>query len=384
MNFKTDYLVAIAFAFIATSPLISLFFDKIIFIQVLAVLILVLVTIGKLPVIYIKKHGYPFFYFGLLSFLYGLLTLSIFWSVYEVEYMGSLQELTVLFLLSFIALLVVNKKTVEYFTYIVIFISILTSLYLLTLYMQLGSVNIYKIVEDYLIVSRTIGFGLVLSFSFFISRENRYKKILFGIVILLFISLILSFGRGALLSSLFIIILITLVRYMKIKRLIKFEIAKGLLLFFSAFLVLITIGFILLSYNEYAFDRMSKIFSSSGSDLGGRELLWSNTIDAIKDRPIIGYGIGTSGVTSRGSADYYPHNLFLQIWSDGGVFSFLTLLLLVVIPIFRSLKKAKVKFEHLPILALFIFYVLEYSKSTNFYDARIFFVVGLMVLIKMK
>lgn len=81
---------------------------------------------------------------------------------------------------------------------------------------------------------------------------------------------------------------------------------------------------------------------------------------------------------------YYPHNLFLQAWLDGGIVAFLLLFGLVLFPFLLALWHLFA--GHLqsnawiPGLGLFLFLVLEYSKSINFYSGRLLFVMGIVAV----
>jgi hypothetical protein len=73
--------------------------------------------------------------------------------------------------------------------------------------------------------------------------------------------------------------------------------------------------------------------------------------------------------------------LFLQAWLDGGVVAVLLLFGLVLFPfalVVWHLSAGRLQSNAwIPGLGLFLFLVLEYSKSINFYAARLLLVLGI-------
>jgi O-antigen ligase len=128
--------------------------------------------------------------------------------------------------------------------------------------------------------------------------------------------------------------------------------------------------------------RLRRLVSGSELEAGGRGALWTTSIENIVQSPITGYGLGTSGIMAGAHEAHYPHNLFLQVWLDGGIISFLLLLGLVVFPFLYALWqliRGRLPSNHWIVYpALFLFLFLEYSKSSNFYTGRFLLVTGIV------
>lgn len=81
------------------------------------------------------------------------------------------------------------------------------------------------------------------------------------------------------------------------------------------------------------------------TSIGMRLVLWKNTIDMIKERPILGTGAGSfsmryaemvDGIDNwRGEVSDDPHNQYLHIWAEYGIFALLVFLVFLMICSFR-------------------------------------------------
>lgn len=80
-----------------------------------------------------------------------------------------------------------------------------------------------------------------------------------------------------------------------------------------------------------------------------RLLLWGNSIELIKQKPIIGHGLGsyqnkTIPLESKQRIAWriskYPHNDFLQTYAETGIIGFLSLLILLILVGLKSLRLA--------------------------------------------
>ena len=71
----------------------------------------------------------------------------------------------------------------------------------------------------------------------------------------------------------------------------------------------------------------------------GRTELWSGTLDKIRDRPILGWGLNQFGASgpSKPQQFFHPHNFPLQIMFSGGIVS----VVLVVLMFFPALRQWK-------------------------------------------
>ena len=131
--------------------------------------------------------------------------------------------------------------------------------------------------------------------------------------------------------------------------------------------------------------RLLRMLSGNELEEGGRGAMWREALGYIQDSPFLGYGLSSNGLLVSGTEVAHPHNMFLQVWLDGGALAVITLLLILMVPVFsflRNLGGAGRINEALlfPFVGMFFFLFLEYSKSGNFYTARGLFIFALCVV----
>ncbi len=83
----------------------------------------------------------------------------------------------------------------------------------------------------------------------------------------------------------------------------------------------------------------------------------------------------------------YPHNLFLQVWMDGGFVAVLMLGALMLGPMILFVKRFKANVDdpvYLSLFAVLILLVLEFSKSYDFYAAISLVVVSVLSMKKLE
>lgn len=122
-------------------------------------------------------------------------------------------------------------------------------------------------------------------------------------------------------------------------------------------------------------NRLARLFRGDELELGGRGRIWAEALQTFSDAPFLGHGLGYS------TADYYPHNLFLQVGVDAGIVGILALAVLISWPVCAFIigwANRAVRSQPLTwgLLAAYIVLVLDYSKSYDFYKSRMLFLVG--------
>lgn len=153
-------------------------------------------------------------------------------------------------------------------------------------------------------------------------------------LILLFVQLYLLIAtgtRGALIDFLFLVVLMVIFKY-KIKSSVIFLLILLLLLILPNFL---GNGVNSLA-NEVVggLERITKTFNFSNPNepiinwemVGERQQMYLKAIDLIKERPILGYGIG--GFEKNSNFGGYPHNMFLEIMVSFGFVGLIVFLIL--------------------------------------------------------
>ena len=192
------------------------------------------------------------------------------------------------------------------------------------------------------------------SFTFFISEKNKKEKAIYGSLFLLFLfTIFVTSARASYIGTLigfsfyflfFPIKLVepenTLVKWVTKKRLKAFKIAFASFVF----LVLLTLIYVNTSSKLPGFiennKRLSYVihnrlsFKIVAEDLAGTRLsAWKITANAIKEKPMLGWGPENFHI---GFEKYFdptlppslqklwwdrPHNIFLEIWANSGIFA---------------------------------------------------------------
>ena len=174
---------------------------------------------------------------------------------------------------------------------------------------------------------------LPLLFSFLWWRvKNKKELILYGLLIgLTILSLYLTESRGAAIALIIAFLCVFSVWNKKMA-----------ILFLVSTLFFILFSPLPLAYNTR---NAANFNSASSGSLMDRLKLWSTTMRMIKERPLLGWGLNNySRVHPRFAGDmdsWYPHNCYLQMTSEIGIFgtlAFLGLLITMAYALFCTFK----------------------------------------------
>lgn len=111
--------------------------------------------------------------------------------------------------------------------------------------------------------------------------------------------------------------------------------------------------------------------------LAGRDIRMSAAWYLFLDRPWIGAGL--NGFKSATGFPDYPHNLLLQVASEGGILGLIPLLIGLVLLIYRWFQPRSV--EHDFVLAICLLYFVASQISGQIYDARFAWFYGLAYML---
>ncbi len=235
--------------------------------------------------------------------------------------------------------------------------------------------------DFYLTAGRCLALGYITSLVSFLVTPS--KKVFWFLSALLHVAaLAVTMARGALLFSALIVLLLPIwgIELSRFKLRLERLLARRYLLFTIPAVVVTLFLALQIPGNRLRLLRMLSL----GEELsvGGRGLIWSRALDYLTYKPLLGYGLGSSGYLSAGAEELYPHNLFFQIWLDGGVLAFVLLLFIVAFPLaaFLRLKKELIR-EHLAVFLCYVYLIMEYSKSHSVYTARDLFMFGFAVVL---
>lgn len=390
MGRKLDWIVACAIALLGALPVVQAYLELGIYLYGIPILTLVGAGALRLTMDQQRIPQVVGLYFAGWTALIGWLMISSLWTLRGI---ANEQEVILLLgmLVSGLAVLVsISPRALRKLISALYFVGLCTAILVFVGYARAGSLQGYGelIYSNYLVVARVLGLGTVAATLYLLIARKRPKYLWF-IAIVSLVALAMSLARGALLST-FGILLLTgffLSTRMSIRRdtiwtwlssrLKKMSFGLGI------FALIGSIVFVALQVERTA-RRLRRLFSGNELEAGGRGALWISSIENITQTPISGYGLGASGIMAGAHEGHYPHNLFLQVWLDGGIVAFLLLFGLVVFPFLLALwhlvKGRLPTNQWIVYLGLFLFLILEYSKSIDFYSGRFLLVMGVVAV----
>lgn len=267
----------------------------------------------------------------LFLFFHLFLFLTLFYTISDEYY---ILKFTVIFsnlLAFFFPLIILNSKES-----LILFLKIMKYLFLICLFlilillvknqflnfrMQLGPFENKIGFPDYLSLSYFLGSSIIL----FLDSKVLFMRLM---LILAFVFMILLAGKGPLLF----LILILLLKFRKKITIINFK-------FWLTSLLTITLMYTFFSYIDFPlFETLSGrlTFFSGGLDEDQSSLarvdLLNKAFDLILKNPFLGVGLGGfSKAIGQLDGRLSPHNLFFEIWVEGGFTSFVLFIFLIFI-----------------------------------------------------
>lgn len=267
--------------------------------------------------------------------------------------------------------------------------SLIAAGYVFWTYIQAGSLRGWGLFSgDYLTVAQFVGIGAVMAS--LRAMTARAKGLRVAAAIVLMAGLALSLARGALISALLVVAAGGIYVALQSRRgawsvgsWIAVQLGRA-----RRFLILAAgVGIVILGAFQVERTRLRLLrLVLDGELLGGpRARLWERAVTSIGDAPVLGHGLGSSGLMSGAGEGDYPHNWLLQVWLDGGVVAaILCLATLALAPgavarLGRGARAAR-KAVWLPLLGAYLFLLLEFAKSSDFYAARGLFALAVLVV----
>ncbi len=271
---------------------------------------------------------------------------------------------------------VLKAQMIHVFMYTIMVVFYLFSFYLLV---QLSDVSFsYGYYYHYSNASNKVEYltmtmfaGIILFYLLFIVK-NRFIQI----PLVLYTSFLIIVS-GARFSIFFVLFLFFILFLLKLKSL------KNIVLFFVFLLIGINTDYFLeqgyidkaIETFNFTLDRLSH-FDSSNASLQGRFYAIDHSIDAINNSVFFGYGLNSSPVVIH---FIYPHNMFLEIWLDSGIFGFLSLLSLSFL-VFYTMKRLEKNQLNIFLMVSFSYVFLSQLKSFSIYHSPFFFVFASLLL----
>lgn len=318
---------------------------------------------------------------------------SALWALPDLDVMDDVVVLGALLVFAGLAASALDEEAVEAGIYAVLAAALLGAAYVFGSYIAAGSLRGYGALQgQYLPVAQLVGLGTVLAVLRAVTTIELERRLNTVAALFLLGGLALSLARGALLSALLLSLAgAVYASWLQGSERRSFQ---AWLRHSAARLALASsvVGAIGLAIGsalsvERTRLRLLRLFSGGELSQGGRGQMWGTAWDNIARAPFFGHGLGTSGVMSGRTEDLYPHNWALQVWLDGGVVGLLLTLALIALPLIavlpalrRGSRSASPASRWLPVCGAYSFLVLEYTKSFNFYTARMLLVLGVLLL----
>jgi O-antigen ligase len=315
--------------------------------------------------VYINRKLYNAYFIACIIFIY-LLGLTVFYSpniyVASEKFIDTIILIIILTVLFFTLRL--YKSSAELINVVTIFFAVVGIIYCIPiLYSTIIEGNRGSIIIGGPNVATRI---LYFSFTSYLYLWYYYKKNwLFFMSLINFISIIFLGSRGGLVGAGLTIILVAalavVLNYKRLNQVFSFK------LFIS---ILIFLGFIY--YFLYDFIN-NAIYTRIVTQLidnvhyAGRDNIYQNALELIKESPIYGHGLNAYGVFYN----WHPHNMFLEITLDAGVIGLFFMILLILYGSVATLYSMK---KHYFIISTLPIYMLVVSQfSGEFYDFRYYF-----------
>jgi O-antigen ligase len=238
------------------------------------------------------------------------------------------------------------------------------SILILSLYLGLYTIdnvgNYYILNQHKNATGMLLSIGFIITFLYSVFYKSRWTLLPVAVAS----TLILIVGcRAALLAILFSIALFIILRYIKFKELISY---LGIVLILKLFTVVslpqqiidaqVNRFYKIVYLNRYISDSKTKKESEDKkiTSASSRIVLWKQALELFKQKPLFGVGFGGFYIDVKGwlSKRDEPHNGVLQILSEGGIFSLLSFLGLLI---FGLIKKEKSRLDIIIFITLVMY-----------------------------
>ena len=332
--------------------------------------IYLLSILGSSYLYFYNKENLKYYDFIFLTFI--VITLfSTFYSVSD-NFLTDLLYLPLITSFYFSAKFIIKNNYTSVLFYGIIGIFLLFSIYLLFQLSQVGfnyvlyySASSASNKVEYL--TMTLYASLVFLYAFY-----RIKRKVIKYPLMLY-TLFLIIISGARYSILFISLFLLFVFFSSLRNIKDF--AKVLSVVLVLFISIINIKPTYLSNSEeiiaFTIQRLSH-FDTRNESIKGRLAVIKRSIDAINQKPFIGYGLNCSPKIVK---FIYPHNMYLEVWLNSGLIGLIPFLAFTLLPfvyIFFLIKKKDDLDKFIIVSFFYLFFSL--LKSFSIYHTPIFFV----------
>lgn len=287
-------------------------------------------------------------------------------------------------------LCITNHTSLKRFAWAGIICALCMAVFVLMSYPGVGVIrSIFVLGTNYIGLSRICGFGLLSILVFFLPIEPNpwRRKTFWFLTLILILAMMISGSRGPLIA---IIVSLILFFVLSIRKIYPSLIIERFALFLG-FICLFTgvIGsFIGKTHFTTLFYRVEKVLDNADNSASTRVSFFESALNQWINSPIWGGGPGQFGVTLTGEEiERYPHNIFLEIASENGLFGLIPFCAILGITIRNGLsyvysddKSAKNVARFL--LVMFCYTLVNAMISGDINDNSLFFaIIGLLGVI---
>lgn len=131
-----------------------------------------------------------------------------------------------------------------------------------------------------------------------------------------------------------------------------------------------------IGFSTRVFDRF---IEGEIAESSGRDALYSQIIEAIKKRPILGYGL----MGDRPIVGFYVHNLFLEVWCHYGVILGSAIIIAIIcIPVAALIKVRKSDVFNFVLMLMCMVFIKLLFTGSYLYEPYLFFLIGVSLGVK--
>lgn len=354
-----------------------------------ALVLLLLTLIAFYKVHKVKINRSLFLYLFIVFSLFVMLLTSIIWTISVDEWKKQALSLTYIIILLTVVSKLISLDTIGLFLRYLIFYAVCISSYALwaedaLMWHRISGFDNDLFGSSYGVVGHAIALGFIASVAHVCGDPNR-RLLWLGISIVLSIGIGLTGHRGSLIFSGIIVLgfgFLTF-RFQTVdKLLIRPQLMRRYVLLLIPLCGLMMWGALRVERTQSRLIRMVDV--ARELEEGGRGSLISNAWNSVREKPLIGYGLGSHGLKSGSREDTHPHNMFLQIWLDAGIGAVILLAIIIVWPLMKAifvLRSNPPDHILLSVAGVYSFLVLQYNKSGDFYLGRELFLIAVLLLV---
>lgn len=204
-----------------------------------------------------------------------------------------------------------------------------------------------------IIVGQSVAIGLLA----FFTRTLLHTKIILITLPILFYILALTNTRSTIIACLIVTIFAVFSGFRLSKRLNPGSLILILVCFLFSTYFYLTSEVTLFERSISGFERL--LDGQYGESEGDRLRAWSYALDAFAKDPMLGIGPGNFGQKYIS----YPHNIYLELLSESGIFSFLALFILTGFCLFKAFTRISLSTFFVCGLFLFSLFISQVSLT---------------------